>query len=134
MPKFKMPSQKRDGKVSAPNVPAALSDEHPIFCLKYLRNGYQVDDCDEETKGQVLRRLGIAAQQTWSGLLSRHHTSGGFERIPTDGFRGGLPSEFQSEDKAYVLRLTKRGRIVGFRKDQIFFIVWLDQLHNLYKG
>lgn len=42
------------------------------------------------------------------------------------------PSQYREEDEFYQFRISKsKGRVIGIKVDDIFYIVWLDRHHNL---
>ena len=55
------------------------------------------------------------------------------DRVTEDGF--GIPGNEELDDDAWQFSLSgnEHGRVHGYFVGNIFFIVWLDPEHNLYK-
>ncbi len=111
--------------------------DYPIFSFKYLVSGYGVNDCnDKQAKSDLLGKLYVMSQKTWTDLEIGNHKSGaGFEKIPRKQFKTSLPVVVTEDiDKLYSMRFNSlSSRLIGFRSSHIFHITHIDTNLSSYK-
>ena len=117
------------------NPPAAHPldhDEHLIFSLRSVQQEFQ---CKKEDAHLVMGALQRASEQTWTELTTRAHDKGGMEFLPIEKMLRNWPASLgEPPERVAVLRFSQRGRIIGMRRARVFHIVWIDPLHEIYKG
>lgn len=96
-----------------------LDRNHRYFNLGGIKDGWFLDllDCLKEASEKTIPEL----------------KTGKFKLHPVDWTKTNTPIPSKhSDEEFWQFRLSKgNGRIVGFRIDSVFYIVWLDPHHNL---
>jgi hypothetical protein len=112
------------------------------FSFRYLQNNnakFSFNNRDARYFESLLLRLRDLSTLTvleiinnWSKSL-RCHLIDWQDTTEPNGF--GLPNEEQIVISAYQFQISsnEHGRVHGFFIENIFYIVWLDQNHNLYE-
>lgn len=120
-----------------------ITEDTVIFSFKYLdldHGKFQVKHRNGEYVHKLMDRLKHYSSMSMKGqILSSHSKSLRAHPIiwrdtsERDGFTC-LNDQLRSVD-GYQIEVEKKhyGRILGFVLDNIFFVVWLDPDHNLYK-
>jgi hypothetical protein len=56
----------------------------------------------------------------------------GYEKIPHVRIRAGIPPAITEDVDILAFRFCGKAPMVGFRLDEVFFVVWLDRGFTLY--
>ncbi|MDB5163935.1 MAG: hypothetical protein JWS12_553 [Candidatus Saccharibacteria bacterium] len=113
---------------------SAHKSDHPIFCLRYLVNGYDLEKCDKEQAHFFVKKLANMAQLSWTALLLGDHKSGlGFEPLPKDQIKAPLPAIVTKDiTSMQVIRFKRDYRIIGFRSDDTYRITHIELDRSAY--
>jgi len=120
------PTKRPDGK-----VPSELS--WPIFCLRYLQRGYDVDDLSPDDQRGLIRRLRILSQLEWSEIEQSPRHGVGKENIDQIAIRQPLPSVVTKDITLWAFRFSGKKPMVGFRSGAVFHILWMDHDFSVYQ-
>lgn len=105
----------------------------PHFSFEHLRQGYSISDCDRDQKAMLADRLQELSQLTWAQIAASDRHGQGSEIIVRDAIRGdGIPSHITSDVNLLAFRCFGMSPMVGYRKGQVFYVVWLDRNFSLY--
>lgn len=119
--------------VPVPNVVGtSTNDTHPAFCFRYNTNkDFSPKSLSPEENQAFVQRLHTLGQYNWGQIQLESRTGLGHERIEASQLQQPLklPKEI---DTVLVFRFSK-GRIIGFRKDQTFYISAIDTKFSCYK-
>lgn len=96
-----------------------LDREHPLFNLGEIKDGWFLDllDCLKEASKKTIPEL----------------KAGKFKLHPIDWTRTNvdIPNNYIQQE-FWQFRLSKgNGRVIGFKIESVFYVVWLDPHHNL---
>lgn len=123
----------RSARLAAPQPvhnPEALP---PKFCLRGMRKGFSIEDCEKHERAAFASRLYELSRSKWSELRQMPRHGQGFETIPRDAIKGGIPPEITDDVEILAFRFNGKAPMVGYRsKDGVFNIVWLDRAFELY--
>ncbi len=121
------------GQHIAPQPPVEESPEQrpPVFCLRYMRRPYSVDDCDKDDKAAFASRLYLLSQMTWAQIKMADRHGAGTEKIATNSIRVGTDHLPQDVD-LLALRFSGNKPMVGYRDGVVFHIIWLDHSFTVY--
>lgn len=97
-----------------------------------MAGDYCVTAGDQRSQAEFALALRKRADLTWSQLRQVPHETLGYERMPRDQIRAPIPPFFAEDETPIVFRIADRGRIVGFRQDAVFHVVWVDMKFELY--
>ena len=103
--------------------------DYPVFSFKHVVSGYGVKECDKQAKCDLLGKLAVMSQKTWSELLRGSHFSGaGFEKIPRKQIKTSLPKSLTEDvSELYSIRFNSlSSRLIGHKSGHIFHITHID--------
>ena len=135
MAKFKPQPTTAGKRVVAPNPPVEESPEQrpPIFCLRYMRKGYCLEDCSEEERAAFASTLYRLSQLTWAEIKTSPRHGMGTEKIDKSSIKGDSTNHLSEDVTLLAIRFSGLKPMVGYRDGAIFHIIWLDYNFTLYK-
>jgi hypothetical protein len=129
--------QSNQGKRIASDERAAIDTFHlpPKFCLRQLRNGYSLVDCEKDEKAAFADRLYELSRLTWAQINQAGRHGQGFEKIDRDAIKGdAVPDSISADVNIIAFRCIGLAPMVGYRSaDGVFNILWIDRRFTLYK-
>jgi hypothetical protein len=105
----------------------------PKFSLEYIQSSYGLRECTKEEKAAFIDCLHEMSQLTWQQLHQAERHKQGYEIINRDAINTGIPSYITEDTQILAFRFSDKKPMVGFRRDEVFFVVWLDRDFTLYK-
>ena len=107
----------------------------PKFCLRQLRNGYSLTDCEKDEKAAFADRLYELSRLTWAQINQAGRHGQGYEKLDRDAIKGGaVPAGITADVNIIAFRCIGRAPMVGYRSaDGVFNILWIDRGFTLYK-
>lgn len=109
---------------------ASGSTEHerPVFTFHHMSTtDFCVTRCQQRDQADVALALERRAQFTWGQLRQMRHQALGWEYLDRDAIRATIPAAFTEDQRPMVFRIGgDTGRMVGFRQDAVFHVVWID--------
>jgi len=118
-------------------TPKPVSDSDslpPKFCLRGMRRGFSLEDCEKDEKAAFASRLYELSRNNWSALCQMPRHGQGYEKIDRMAIKGdNVPDEITAEVDLIAFRFHGKAPMVGYRsKDGVFNIIWLDRAFTLY--
>ena len=107
-------------------------DQRPVFSFEHLVKGHSVKDCEKRDQAALALKLQTLSQLTWGEIKLEDRHKNGFEKIPCDIIKAPKPAVITPDVTLIAFRYSGLKPMVGFRKDRIFYIVWLDKNFKLY--
>jgi len=104
----------------------------PKFSFEHLRNGYCILDCTAEQKAAFADRLRELSQLTWQQIQNSPRHGQGCEIIDRSSIREPIPANITDDVKIIAFRCIGKAPMVGYRADEVFFVVWIDRCFSLY--
>ena len=95
--------------------------------------GFGFPDCDRNELLDLLDAFRLRSRMTWAEMISAPRTGLGTETIGRHHIRA-IPADVTEDVNLLALRTGRRGRVVGYRRDSVFVVVWVDPKHRLYRG
>lgn len=134
---FKKPSSQNQSKnIKTPegNPQVSFDEYHPIFSFEYLDSEYCISRCERDDKASFADKLRILGSMTWGTIKQSGRHQAGYERIPRRIINGHIPPQIITEDVVdfIAFRFSGLKSMVGHRKDQLFYVIWLDRNFTLY--
>jgi hypothetical protein len=119
------------------SVPQPVPDPDrlpPKFCLRGMRNGYSIADCEKEERAAFASRLYELSRMSWQDSRQASRHGQGWETLPKHQITGdAIPTEITADVDLIAFRFHGKAPMVGYRsKDGVFNIVWLDRAFTLY--
>ena len=119
----------------APQLQKVSDDNDAIvFSFQFLQNEYGLDrkSLTKDNKIQLLKKLVAVSKTTWNALVLKPKSSG-FELLDKSAVSPLPPVVTDDIQKLYVLRFASQDcRLVGFRQDNVYHILYIDSDLSLY--
>nr|VFJ55547.1 MAG: hypothetical protein BECKFW1821B_GA0114236_102329 [Candidatus Kentron sp. FW] len=131
--RIKAPTREQGRRIQAPE-PADHDGKPPIFSLERVQEGgYSFTKLDREDKAQFAEAIFRRRLLTWRKIKSVHRHGLGAEKIARNSIKTALPA-FIKEDTDYFLAFRFSGKkpMVGYRIDNVFYVLWFDNDFTLY--
>lgn len=124
----------RNTAIAAGSSPAVgPSDaERPVFSFHHTDAKYCVTNCQMREQADVALALHRRSEFSWRDLRQMSREALGYEKIARDAIRAAIPATFSEDEVPISFRMSDRGRLVGFRRDATFHIVWVDTKFEVY--
>lgn len=104
----------------------------PVFSFEYMVKGHSVDDLDKDDQAALAVQLYKLSQLSWKEIKRASRHGFGFEKIRRNDIKAPLPRQITPDVNFIAFRFNGLKPMVGFRRDRIFFVVWLDHNFKLY--
>ena len=106
---------------------------HPAFSFKHMPSGeFDLSQCDKDEKASLSDTMYLLGQLTWAAIQGQNKHANGHEKIARDAIKTGIPSTVTEDVNLLAFRFQGKKAMVGFRKDKIFYVLWLDRSFKLY--
>ena len=102
----------------------------PAFSLQHLKRSHCITKCTTKEQAAFAKKIRILTQMTWAQIKQSHRHKNGTEILAD--LTPKLPSAANGEH-AMVFRFSGMAPMIGFRSDNVFYVVWFDPKMKLYK-
>jgi hypothetical protein len=133
---LKSPQVDQGPNIKAPEqVEPPPQQRKPKFSLEFLSKAYCLSNCQQLEKAAFADAILTLTQLTWAqiGQAPRHGL--GFEKIDRKSITGkdsAIPNVITDDVNIIAFRFHGKAPMVGFRREDTFFVVWLDRAFSLY--
>ncbi|MCK4504328.1 MAG: hypothetical protein KAW14_01825 [Candidatus Aegiribacteria sp.] len=106
----------------------------PVFSLEKIQSGkYCLSSLNQESKAEFANAMYRRRTLTWSDLKRAQRHGLGTEKISITNIKTQIPS-FITKDADDLLALRYHGNrgMIGFRRRDIFYVLWFDKDFTLY--
>jgi len=121
--------------IPAPRTTTTTPDKahYPAFSLRYVANGdFSIAKCQKKQKAALTTTMSKLSQMTWAQIDSCGRHESGYERISHDQIRAQIPDHVTEDVNLVSFRFCGKAPMVGYRDEEVFFILWLDPNFKLY--
>jgi hypothetical protein len=119
-------------RISPPErTPIDYNSNKPVFSFIYLSSKYCVSKCTAEQKVAFVDKMRTLSGLTWKQILVTERGGNGFELL-NRAIKDDLPPSVKPDVKLIGTTFHNHRRIVGFREDATFHIIWFDYDGSLY--
>ncbi|MBT9096407.1 hypothetical protein KFZ76_01620 [Methylovulum psychrotolerans] len=121
-------------KIAAPNEPVNYEKLRPKFSLEYLQQGsFCFSTMQAEDKKQFAESLFKRRSLTWEEIKKIDRHGLGTEKIARDAIKAPIPGFITDDVNDFLaLRFSGLKPMVGFKKQDVFYILWFDHCFKLY--
>jgi hypothetical protein len=106
----------------------------PKFSFQHLQRSHCITLCTKEERVSFVDRMYRLSQMTWAALRQAHRHKLGYEIIPRDSIKAGIPQNITEDVNFIAFRFYQMAPMVGFRADDgTFHVVWFDRDFTLYE-
>ena len=126
------PTQGRKVKVGKAATQSANNPkaDYPIFCLRYLQKGFDLEACAKDQQAAFAKQLHLLSLQSWNEIqLSGRHAQGS-EKISREAIKPSIPSIVTEEVTLLAFRYAGKLPFVGFRNGATLHIIWIEPSFN----
>lgn len=106
--------------------------EHPIFCLRFLHKDFSLEQCDKNEKAALVEQIYKLSLMTWSEIMMAPRHGIGSEKISRNSIKPSINKNFTEDEAILALRFCGMKPMVGIKRDNIFYILFLDTKFTLY--
>ncbi|MDZ7857846.1 hypothetical protein [Sphaerotilus sp.] len=113
---------------------AGASSQHlkPKFSLEHLDRTFCLSACTRDEKAAFADRLHELSQLTWRDIAGTGRHGQGSETIARSAIRSPIPACITEDVRIIAFRCIGKAPMVGYRVDEVFFVVWIDRGFSLY--
>lgn len=132
MKKIKVRKSPKKLNLSADNAPESSNSKKIIFSLQYMSQNYCISRCEKSEKIAFVDQLKILGTITWQQATEAPKHGIGFEKI--SNIKEDIPTHLKGDKDVQFIAFRFDGKkpMVGYRKGEIFHIIWLDRAFTLY--
>ena len=120
-------------KLTEVSVQGSTNSKNPLFSFEYLSDEYCISKCENEDKLQFVNKLRVIGKQTWQQLTQNNKHGTGFEKIASDALLVAIPRSLTEDCTFIAFRFSDKKPMIGFRRNEVFYIVWIDPTFQVYK-
>jgi len=123
-----------EGKKFSPQAPTNYNERPPIFSLQQLQDGkYCLTKLDKAHKASFSESIFKRRKILWKDLQVMDRHGLGTEKIAANSLHAPIPGFAQDNDYFLAFRYKGVNSMVGYRVNDIFFVMWFDHDFTLYK-
>jgi len=125
---------KNSGRIKVEDEPN-YEDMPPIFSLERVQNcKYCFSKLKLEDQAAFATAMFRRRETTWKSIKQTHRHGIGFEKIPKNVIKAGIPPFITHEMNDFIaFRFSGKKPMVGYRQKNIFYVLWFDLDFTLYK-
>lgn len=113
-------------------IPDAMTDafvKRPSICFYHFSESHKgLEDASHDFLVRMIRQFKIMASMTWEQIYA--HKGLGWDEVPSHAMKWRIPTALTRETLNHI-KISKRGRIWGYRERDTFHVVWLDPNHEV---
>ncbi len=115
-----------------PNHIDKNNDKYPYFSFRYICiKKYCMNKCNFKQLKSLTNTLRILSNLEWRQIEKEDHKKNGYEPLPQNIFKPSMPNIVNENERILIFRFNK-GRIAGIRRDNKFYILFIDHDFTLY--
>jgi hypothetical protein len=122
-------------KPEKPTLAKGGDGPRPVFSHRYITNGaYCLKRCSIEQFRHLADKLRMLSNLEWKQIDSSPRETNGYEMLPVAQLAERPPSPFDKAEAVMIFRFggAKGGRMAGVKKDEKFYILFVDHDFTLY--
>jgi len=131
--KLKKPPVQTTKNISARSTDNPIKDEgHIIFSLRHLQKNYCFSACQPEEKQALAESFFKRRDMTWLSISKEPKHGLGFEKINRKSLNVKVPSIVPEDANILSFRFKGKAPMVGYKENNLFYILWLDRDFTVY--
>ena len=104
----------------------------PYFDFQYI-DRKTIKKIEKKEWEQFTKRLRRLKDRTWDEINSSPKEQYGYESIPIKSLKKIPSHPFKEEENIYVFRYSQKGRFLGYKVSDVFYIIKVDPNHEYDK-
>jgi len=133
--RIQTPSPKKGRRISAETSKINYDERPPVFSLERLQKGrYCLQSMDVDGKSSFADSIFRRKNTTWKDIKKADKHGLGFEKIAKNSIKAAKPACITEDLDDYLsFRFSGKKPMVGYRKQDVFYVLWFDHDFTLYK-
>lgn len=103
----------------------------PLFSLAYVQKNYDLDGSND-SKVAFFNQMLKLSKISWKELNQAHRHGLGYEKINRTAIKAPIPSFIKPDVNFIAFRFKGKAAMVGYREQNVFYILWFDERFDLY--
>ena len=135
MSKIKRPKPGQGWRIKPheiPDAPISHDEKRPIFSLEHMQPTHSVRTCQHNDRAEFASKLYEMSQLSWGQLKQAPRHGLGSETISQNAIRAPMPQSVTRDIRLIAFRFSGKKPMVGYRVNEVFFVLWLDYNYTLY--
>lgn len=121
------------GKLKSRDTQRASPQQmRPKFSFEHLQKSHCLSNCERDEKAALADRLHELSQLTWQQVMQADRHGQGCETIKRTSIKTAIPPCITEDSNILAFRFCGKAPMVGFRREEVFYLVWLDRDFSLY--
>lgn len=114
-------------RIVAPETRSESSNQkQPIFSLSNLQKGFGIEECQRDDQAAFAKRLCKLSEMTWQLIQESPRDGLGCEKINQNSLKVPVPAFITEDVNILAFRVTQSFRMLGYKDEEIFHVLWLD--------
>lgn len=113
-------------------IPGAMTEAHidrlSVCFYHFNESAKGLEDVPHDFFIRMIRQFKMMASMTWDQIYA--HKGLGWDEVPSSAMKWRIPIPTPRE-RLHHIRVSKRGRVWGYREGDTFYVVWLDPNHEV---
>lgn len=98
-----------------------------------MQSSHCLSTCTKDEKAALADRLHQMSQLTWQQIQQAPRHGQGGETIARASLNVKVPNVVTEDTPILSFRFFAMAPMIGFRKDEVFYILWLDRAFDAYE-
>lgn len=123
------------GRIKAPEEPRSTNHESPVFCLRYLKSGYTLDECGAAEAQAFVSKLKSLCDLDWQTIQNSNRRGQGHEKITVKEIKPDMPRRVTADVTELICFRFPGGdtaRFLGLRHGRVFEVYFIDPRGEAY--
>ena len=109
------------------------NNKRPVFSFANIQSSHGLKDCPDKDKIALLDKLSQLSQMTWQEIFQNDRHKTGQEKIPVKSIKEQVPPCVKADTNLIAIRYKGKAPMIGYRENEVFYILWIDYDYKVYK-
>lgn len=109
------------------------NNKRPVFSFANIQPSHGLKDCPDKDKIALLDKLGQLSQMTWQEIFQNDRHKTGQEKIAVKSIKESVPPCVKPDTNLIAIRYNGKAPMVGYRENEVFYVLWIDYDFKVYK-
>ena len=116
------------------NETASVSSQtmKPKFAFEYLQSSYCISKCEKDDRAALSDALRMLSSITWAQIASAPKHGLGTETLHQSAIHAAIPACVTDDTRLLAFRFSGTKAMVGYRTQEVFYVLWFDRDFTLY--
>lgn len=116
----------------APEVPSS-NKQKPLFSFRFIEQDFCTCKTKQDDNGKIWTKIeGLSQHLAWEDIQKQPREKWGTEIIPRTIIKKQVPTNVPDSVEILAFHTNGYARIIGYRSERIFYVLWLDCNGDIY--